>query len=149
MTIYESKFTGPQIDAGIFSVMTRDLTSQDILSLSGTPITLIPGISGKLIVPIYLAFEFSAIIPHYLNGGDLRISYTTSPSPIYSVLLFNTISANRMRISSFFSFQSAKYIETEPENGGPRDRGIGLWCGLTPFTNGVGTAKITILYNII
>ena len=58
----------------IFASTQVQLTSVDVQALSVTPITLVSGVPGKVIVPIDIYFQNTSISPMETSGAKMLIS---------------------------------------------------------------------------
>ncbi len=123
------------------------LTSAQILALNGTPVTVVPAVSGKVIQLYSCEFQYTYVSTPYTVGGQgLNIQYTTDtvpPSGSYTAIFCPDTglldqTANKEFIMPTIS--SASFL---------RSTGLNITTSDTSIAGGNGTLTLVIYYYVL
>ena len=147
MSKYKSQLTGPQIDAGILLKVSRDFTSQEIRSWNPGLIVLLAAIQNSFIIPVQYIFEYTYGGQAFANGSNFGIHFLQNNGTIISPIPFDLLAGSALTSPESWSqigYAKSMFALSSDISKGKRVA-FGYQNGVA-FTNGNGTAKITLWY---
>lgn len=132
--------------------MNVTLTSAQLLDLHNNPALLVPGVPGKILVPLGGVMLYHAGTTPYAGGNDLIVLYEglAATTGRNAFLIGATIGFMQQSTDRWCQLMQHIFYS---DNGFPADTAIGKGLALgieeTPLTDGDGTLDVSIFYYIV
>ena len=132
---------------GLLSRATT-LTSADILALDSTPVTVVPAVAGKVIVPVVIFGNYTFVTTAYSDNGIWHIFN----GPTFAQSGFGASTATT--ILPLAAAESRQSVQLTPYQDGGEQSALNIGQPLrvelaAAVTTGDGTGVVTIWYTLV
>lgn len=121
---------------------TVNLTSANILNMSGTPVQILPAPpAGQVYIIQDILFEMTTTSTQYANGGAVSFVYHGTTVPVHAgVIPASVVTAGAGTSNTWLGGAVA------PNGTTVTSAGVDITNITAPFITGTGTAKVQITY---